>query len=76
MQILQWINAFLVVPPSVIQTIRGIQRYNSSDFVSGQTVVNGNVGSLYGIDIYVSTNCPEVETDADNTAGGDSRQVS
>lgn len=61
---------FLVVPPSVIQTIRGEQRYVSSDFVSGQTVVNGNVGSLYGIDIYVSTNCPEVETDANNTAGG------
>jgi N4-gp56 family major capsid protein len=61
---------FLVVPPSVVQTIRGIDRYNSSDFVSGQPVQNGNIGSLYGIDIYVSTNCPEVETDADNTAGG------
>lgn len=61
---------FLVVPPSVIQTIRGIQRYVSSDFVSGQTVVNGNIGSLYGIDIYVSTNCPEVETAAANSAGG------
>jgi N4-gp56 family major capsid protein len=61
---------FLVVPPSVVQTIRGIDRYNSSDFVSGQPVQNGNIGSLYGIDIYVSTNCPEVETDAANTAGG------
>jgi hypothetical protein len=62
---------FLVVPPSVIQTIRGEQRYVSSDFVSGQTVVNGNVGSLYGIDIYVSTNCPVVETAGDNDAGGE-----
>jgi len=61
---------FLVVPPSVVQTIRGIQRYVSSDFVSGQTVVNGNVGSLYGIDIYVSTNCPVVETAAQNGATG------
>ena len=59
---------FLVVPPSVVQTIRGITRYNSSDFVSGQPTVNGNIGSLYGIDIYVSTNCPVVETAGDNTA--------
>jgi len=58
---------FLVVPPSVIQTIRGIERYVSSDFVSGQTVVNGNVGSLYGIDIYVSTNCPVIEAASDNS---------
>jgi len=62
---------FLVVPPSVVQTIRGIDRYNSSDFVSGQPVVNGQVGTLYGIDIYVSTNCPIIETAAANSAGGD-----
>jgi len=62
---------FLVVPPSVVQTIRGIDRYNSSDFVSGQPVQNGNIGSLYGIDIYVSTNCPVVETEAANSAGGE-----
>ena len=62
---------FLVVPPSVVQTIRGITRYNSSDFVSGQPTVNGQIGSLYGIDVYVSTNCPIIETAADNAAGGD-----
>ena len=62
---------FLVVPPSVIETIRGEDRYSSSDFVSGQPVVNGQVGSLYGVDIYVSTNCPVVETAANNSAGGE-----
>ena len=61
---------FLVVPPSVVQTIRGIDRYNSSDFVSGQPVQNGNIGSLYGIDVYVSTNCPVTETAAENAATG------
>ena len=66
-------NRFLVVPPSVVQTIRGIDRYNSSDFVSGQPVANGNIGSLYGIQIYVSTNCPVTETAAENaaTSGGE-----
>lgn len=64
---------FLVIPPSVVQTVRGIDRYNSSEFVSGQPVVNGQIGSLYGIDIYVSTNCPVVETAAENgaTNGGE-----
>jgi len=64
-------NRFLVIPPSVAAEIRGIDRYNSSDFVSGRPVENGLIGSLYGIDIYVSTNCPTVETAASNTAGGD-----
>ena len=58
---------FFVIPPSVVETIRGITRYNSSDFVSGQPTVNGNIGSLYGIQIYVSTNCPVIETAADNS---------
>ncbi len=62
---------FFVVPPSVRQAILGIDRYNSSDFVDGRGVNNGLIGSLYGIDIYVSSNCPIIETDANNTAGGD-----
>ena len=63
-------NRVLVVPPSAVNTIRGIDRYMSSDFVDGRGVNNGKIGSLYGIDVYVSTNCPVLETDAENTAGG------
>ena len=58
-----------VIPPSVRNTIMGIDRYVSSDFVNGQGVQNGKLGQLYGIDIYVTSNCPEVETAAANTAG-------
>ena len=63
---------FLVIPPSMRNAIMGIDRYVSSDFVNGQGVVNGKIGELYGIDIYVSTNCPTLETAAENgaTAGG------
>ena len=66
---------FWVVPPSVRKTLMGIDRFVSSDFVSGQPVNNGIIGNLYGIDIYVSTNCPIIETAADNGAvsGGDVR---
>ncbi len=59
---------FIVVPPSVRQTIMGIDRYQSSDFVDGRGVMNGQIGSLYGVDVYVSSNCPVIETAADNTA--------
>ena len=62
---------FLAIPPSVRQVIMGIDRYNSSDFVDGRGVQNGQIGSLYGIDIFVSSNCPVIETAADNTAGDD-----
>jgi HK97 family phage major capsid protein len=64
---------FFVVPPSLRAAIMGIDRYNSSDFVDGRGVQNGQIGSLYGIDIFVSSNCPIIETDANNTAtaGGD-----
>ena len=64
-------NRFIVIPPSVRNTVMGIDRYNSSDFVDGRGVMNGQIGSLYGVDVYVSSNCPVIETAADNAAGGD-----
>ena len=45
-----------VIPPSVRNSIMGLERYVSSDFTGGQTVQNGLIGNLYGIDIMVSTN--------------------
>ena len=57
-----------IVPPSVRNTIMGIDRYVSSDFVNNGKVTGGQIGELYGIDIYVSTNCPVVETAGNNSA--------
>jgi len=64
-------NRAFVIPPSLRNAIMGIDRYVSSDFVGGQVVQNGKIGSLYGIDVYVSSNCPVIETAAENAAGGD-----
>jgi HK97 family phage major capsid protein len=50
-----------VVPPSMRNAIMGIDRYVSSDFVNGKSVNTGKIGELYGIDVYVSSNCPVVE---------------
>ena len=64
---------FLAIPPSLRNAIMGIDRYVSSDFVDGRGVNNGKIGNLYGIDIYVTSNCPLIETAANNAAGGDVR---
>ena len=61
---------FLIVPPSARRDILGISRYNSSDFVDGRSTQTGLIGNLYGIDIYVSSNCPTIETAAENSADG------
>ena len=51
-------NRKLVIPPAARNHIMGIDRYVSSDFVNGRGVVNGKIGELYGVDIFVSTNLP------------------
>jgi len=67
-------NRFLIIPPSVRNQIMGINRYVSSDFVDGRGVMNGKIGSLYGISIYVSSNVPIIETAAANAVNtGDVR---
>jgi N4-gp56 family major capsid protein len=58
----------LIIPPATRNAIMGIDRYVSSDFVSGGTVNNGLIGNLYGVDVYVSANCRTIEAAADNTA--------
>ena len=57
------------IPPSLRNAIMGVDRYNSSDFVDGRGVQNGQIGKLYGIDIFVSSNMPTIETAAENSAG-------
>ena len=64
-------DRFWIVPPSVKSTLLGINEFVNADFVSGQPTQNGMLGSIYGTDIYVTNNCPVVETDGDNTAGGE-----
>tara|TARA_R100001244_G_scaffold77071_1_gene61096 strand:- start:376 stop:1335 length:960 start_codon:yes stop_codon:yes gene_type:complete len=64
-------NRSFVVPPSLRNAIMGIDRYMSSDFVDGRGVKNGQIGNLYGIDVFVSSNVPIIETASANSAGGD-----
>lgn len=61
-------NRNLIIPPATRNAIMGIDRYVSSDFVSGQSVNSGLIGNLYGVDVYVSANCRTIEAAGDNSA--------
>lgn len=51
----------LVIPPVEKQKLLGISRFTEQAFVgSGESIKNGRIGNLYGVEIYVSTNCPTV----------------
>jgi N4-gp56 family major capsid protein len=56
----------LVVPPTARNSMLGIARFTEQAFKgNGTTLMNGEFGDIYGVKVYVSTNC---DTAAGNTA--------
>lgn len=53
---------YLVIPPVERNTLMGIARFTEQAFVGevggGNTIRNGMIGDLYGIQVYVSSNAP------------------
>lgn len=51
----------LVIPPVEKNNLSGIPRFTEESFVgergTGNTIRNGYIGNLYGVEVYVSTNC-------------------
>jgi N4-gp56 family major capsid protein len=56
-------NRVWVIPPAMKKELLGVTNYVSTDFVTGKPIESGKIGSLYGVDIYVSTNIPTENTD-------------
>ena len=56
-------NRVFVISPAMRKELLGINNYISTEFVTGKPVESGVIGSLYGVDIYVSTNLPTENTD-------------
>jgi hypothetical protein len=65
-------NRFLAIPPSTRNTLMGLARYTEQAFVgeqgNGNTIRNGEIGNLYGIPVFVSSN-------ADTTSGSTACRV-
>jgi N4-gp56 family major capsid protein len=54
-------NRSLVIPPVARNVMMGLARFTEQAFVGevggGNTIRNGQIGDVYGIKVYVSTNC-------------------
>lgn len=59
----------LVIPPVARNTLMGLARFTEQAFTGetggGNTIRNGQIGDIYGVKVFVSTNC--------DTATGDAR---
>jgi N4-gp56 family major capsid protein len=58
----------LVIPPVERNNIMGLARFTEQAFVgeagSGNTIRNGVIGQLYGVGVYITTNCPYIHIDS------------
>ena len=58
----------LVIPPVARNTMLGLARFTEQAFVGevagGNTIRNGEIGNVYGVKVYVSTNCETATGDA------------
>lgn len=54
----------LVIPPVEKSTLLGLARFTEQAFTgemgAGNVIRNGRVGNIYGMEVFVSTNCPTV----------------
>ena len=66
---------YIVIPPIERNTLMGIARFTEQAFTGeasqANTIRNGMIGDLYGIQVYVTTNCPTlVPTSGSNGRAG------
>jgi N4-gp56 family major capsid protein len=58
----------LVIPPVARNVMMGLARFTEQAFVgetgNGNTIRNGEIGNVYGVKVYVSTNCETATGDA------------
>jgi N4-gp56 family major capsid protein len=56
-------NRAMVIPPIAANDLLGQPRFTEQQFVgSGDAIKTGKIGMIYGVDIFISSNCPEVNT--------------
>lgn len=60
-------DRYMVVPPSQRNALMAIARFTEQAFVGevggSNTIRNGVIGEVYGVSVYISTNCPQVAAD-------------
>ena len=65
---------FFIIPPSSRNTLMGIARYTEQAFVgesgAGNTIRNGEIGNVYGIPVFVSSNADSASATSTYPASG------
>ena len=52
-------NRYIVMPPIAANDLLGINRFTEQQFIgSGDAIKTGKIGMIYGVDVYISSNCP------------------
>jgi len=52
-------NRVMVIPPICANDMLGINRFTEQQFIgSGEAIKTGKIGQIYGVDIFISSNCP------------------
>ena len=61
-------DRYLVIPPVERNNLMGLARFTEQAFVgeqgSGNTIRNGMLGQIYGVGVYITTNCPYMHVDS------------
>jgi len=49
----------LILPPVAASTLLGLERFTEQAFIgSGDAIKTGKIGNIYGMEVFVSSNCP------------------
>ena len=57
-------NRSLILPPVAANDLLAINRFTEQQFIgNGDAIATGKIGQIYGVDVFVSSNCPTVGTD-------------
>ena len=62
----------LVLPPIAANDMLAINRFTEQQFIgNGDAIKTGKIGQIYGVDVYVTSNCPSITTtdSANNRVG-------
>jgi len=64
-------NRCMVIPPTAASSLLGISRFTEQQFIGdGAAIKTGKIGNIYGVDIFVSTNCPSASGNSDTDRVG------
>jgi N4-gp56 family major capsid protein len=56
-------NRSLILPPVAANDLLAINRFTEQQFIgSGDAIKTGKIGQIYGVDVFVSSNCPAIST--------------